>query len=240
MPYEQLKRASQELVLHYLDGFRATQPTDSQCPNWEDIVLNERWQVVLCCMVDKNDGPGILGNLFEMSYEDIRKAKSRHKVCDRCFSSGCAYLVCNPFGIAPKVHPSADVISVSAEELAHIVFVERPPSCAGYFETASRLAGDRLLVEGWARDPVKDCPAPEIILLDEKRGIIACGPVNIERDDAVRAANLDLNRMRNCGWRIAIQSKPSSSQPQHIIGYAFNRAEKVAYRLVNIMRVRAR
>ena len=236
MPHEQRERASQELMLDYLDGLLASQPSDFRCSSWDDLVLNERRQVVLCCMVDKNEGPGILGNLSEMSGEDIRKAKSGHKICDRCLSSGCAYLACNPYRVLPKTRPSANVGAISAEELAQVVFVERPPACAGFFERAASLIGNWLKVEGWARDPVRGCPPQEILVLNENREAIACEPVNIERDDVIRMANLDPGRMRNCGWRIHVQL--DLSQPQYLTAYALNRAEKVAYRLANRMRVR--
>jgi hypothetical protein len=239
MPYEQLKQASQELVLHHIEALRSRQPAGYECRNRNELTLNERCQVLLCCTVDKNDGPGVLGDLFHMSYDAIREAKARHEICHRCLSSACAYLINNSPII--KAMPEAAVATApSPADFAGVVYVEQPPSCAGAFEAVSPSPLDSLTLEGWARDPVNDCAAQEILLLDEDRKVVACAPVNQRREDVAQAANFDPVRMRNCGWRVRFRRDRLSPGRQYLLGYALNRTGKAAYRLSNVARLPAR
>ena len=239
MPYEQLKRASQELFLYHVESLRSRQPAGFECRNREELVLNERCQVLLCCSGGMNDNSGVLGDLFQMSYDAIREAKSRQEICQRCVSAGCAYLMCN----SPVLEnmPEASVPGVcSPGDFADVVYVEQPPSFTGAFEKVSPSVLDSMLVEGWARDPAKDCAAGEILLLDEKRKVVACAPVNQRREDVVRAGKFDPARMQNCGFRIRFRQDRLMPGRQDLSGYTFNRAANVAYRLQNIVRLPCR
>jgi pyruvate-formate lyase-activating enzyme len=232
MPYEQLKRASQELVLYYVEDLRASQPADFQCKQWNELTLNERCQVVLCCAATKNKGPGILGDLFQMSDEAIRQAKAGHQLCSRCLASGNAYWGHHPLRVR-TIPQAANAALRSPDDFAGVSFVEQPSSCAGLFNGVSLSDFGTLIAQGWARNPAGDCAANEILLVDDRRRIVACGPVNLPREDIVQAANLDHARSRNCGWRIRFDRHHLSTGSQRLFGYAFDRATKTAYRLSN-------
>jgi hypothetical protein len=236
MPYEQLKRASQELVLHYVEGLRTSRPADFECPAWGELTLGERCQVLLCCAVDKSGGPGVLGDLFGMSSDAIQKAKAKHVLCKRCMAAGCAYLFYHPRKIPARPHPSADATVYVPEQFANVAFMEKPPSCAGYLESVSPAAyPNSVVVEGWARDPVKDCAAREVLLADETGKVVARGPVNMRRKDVVEAGGFDLARMRNCGWRLRFRRDQIPPGTRHLVGYAFDQDGNVAYRMGNKM-----
>jgi len=238
MPYAQLRRASQDLLLHHIDGLRAAQPPGFECPNREDLTLNERCQVVLCCMVDKNEGCGVLGDLFGMSLDEIREARAGHDLCRRCLSSGCAYLFSYRRRVRPTSHPSADGTVYSITPLAGVVFKDQPASCAGYIEAVSPSGHpNSLMAEGWARDPVADGPPEAVLLLDDTRKVIAWEQVNLRRRDVAPAGGFDPVRMRYCGWRVRFQRDRLSPGAQYLIGYAFNVDDKIAYRMANKMRL---
>lgn len=61
------------------------------CPQWDYIVIDESGQLLLCCGVTSYDSETVLGNILNMSSEEIMKTKLNHSFCKECISSGIAH-----------------------------------------------------------------------------------------------------------------------------------------------------
>lgn len=64
--------------------------TNYHCPGLDLIIINEIGQLMICCCVTRGDSEYILGNILEMSAEEIWKAKFNNQLCIECTSSGLA------------------------------------------------------------------------------------------------------------------------------------------------------
>jgi len=93
-----LARADDELCLDKLRHQLAQSPPDYHCPQWENIAINERGDLLLCCgaprVGDTYDPGFLLGSFLDMSAEDIARAKTPGSVCRDCNANGISYL-CN-------------------------------------------------------------------------------------------------------------------------------------------------
>lgn len=94
--YEKLKDMSKDLLLYYVDDLIASSPKDYTCPQYELLAIDEKCEVITCCGISKDNADYSVGNLFELSAEEIRKGKLSKKVCAKCLSSGLAYWGHNP------------------------------------------------------------------------------------------------------------------------------------------------
>jgi len=61
-----------------------------RCPAWDFLVVDEIGQLLLCCGVSRYDSDHVLGNILEMSAEEIWKSKLSDALCNGCISSGLA------------------------------------------------------------------------------------------------------------------------------------------------------
>ena len=60
------------------------------CPEWDAIVVDETGQLLVCCGYTRYDSGSGLGNILDMSLEEIFNKKSSASLCDGCISSGLA------------------------------------------------------------------------------------------------------------------------------------------------------
>ncbi|MCD6326612.1 hypothetical protein J7M28_03525 [bacterium] len=96
MPRAEQERASMELVLSHVKELVAQMPPDYHCPQHDILVLDENYNLLPCCIVGTDVEKYGLGNLFDLSLDEIRKLKTYQPYCKSCLSSGACYLVHNP------------------------------------------------------------------------------------------------------------------------------------------------
>ena len=92
-PDEQRSEMKEQIITSLIDEFAQKAPKDYICPQNRKIVLDDNWQVVPCCRLTANEQ---LGNLFELSREEIEKRKKACKYCPSCIESGQSYIVHRP------------------------------------------------------------------------------------------------------------------------------------------------
>lgn len=70
-------------------------PDNWICPLTKELVVDERLQVINCCMATRNDKQGYerIGSLFE--YHDIISERCQSEVERRCLMHGVGYAICN-------------------------------------------------------------------------------------------------------------------------------------------------
>lgn len=58
------------------------------CFMWESLVIDENGQLLLCCGIPNEDTAHVLGNVLEMSAEEIWQKKLSDPICNRCILVG--------------------------------------------------------------------------------------------------------------------------------------------------------
>lgn len=86
-----LQEASQQLLLSDFTHSVGSGECNDPCPQWGTLNIDEYCNVVLCCMVPKGHPDYSIGNLFDLSAEEIQTGKISKSVCHACKSSGLAY-----------------------------------------------------------------------------------------------------------------------------------------------------
>ena len=71
-------------------SYYANRSNGYHCDLQDMLVIDEIGQLLLCCTVTNEDPNCILGNILQMSAEDILKKKIFNSICDRCVRSGIA------------------------------------------------------------------------------------------------------------------------------------------------------
>lgn len=100
---EDVKELSEKHIFGDLLKKRALSATaDYACPQNEFIVLGHNWEVVPCCILTENNS---LGTLFDMSLEDIRKAKAGNPLCTECIASKQHYVIHSPTEFRFSIDP---------------------------------------------------------------------------------------------------------------------------------------
>lgn len=94
LPENRKDEAGKDLFLDYilegLDRIKKESNEDYHCPEWDRLVIDETGQLLLCCGVTRYDSEHVLGNILEMSEQEIWRSKSRMPFCSECISSGVA------------------------------------------------------------------------------------------------------------------------------------------------------
>lgn len=100
LPKERLKQAEKEIFVDYLsnglDYHKKKSENDNYCDQWNNLVIDETGQLLLCCGVTNHDKDYILGNVLEMSAKEIMHKKVSDSKCKDCISSGI------PRALGPK------------------------------------------------------------------------------------------------------------------------------------------
>jgi MoaA/NifB/PqqE/SkfB family radical SAM enzyme len=92
---EVLKEACKDLLLFYVDDIIKCRPSNYHCPQYEYLVIDEKFNVLTCCLVPKNHPDYFLGSLFDLSFDDIKAQKKSRAVCVECNNSGLSYWIHN-------------------------------------------------------------------------------------------------------------------------------------------------
>lgn len=85
-----VKEGQKELFTFWYDEYSKLRPDNYNCPQNDNLVLNQNWDLLLCCR--KNI---ILGNLFEMSLADIHNRKEQNQDCKECKKNNIDFLLHN-------------------------------------------------------------------------------------------------------------------------------------------------
>lgn len=86
-----LKKASEQLLLYYVDDLIKKCPLDYTCPQFDKLVIDELNNVLTCCAVPKDSRSYSLGSIFDLSSKDIHDKKTHQAICEDCLKSGIAY-----------------------------------------------------------------------------------------------------------------------------------------------------
>jgi hypothetical protein len=57
------------------------------CPAWDDVVVDEQGRLLICCGTDAKTA---IGNVFDTSYDEMRRRKIAHPLCKVCKETGVA------------------------------------------------------------------------------------------------------------------------------------------------------
>ncbi len=98
MDYKELKQASQDLFLHYVNDLleEKKQVQGLACAQFNSLAIDENCNVVTCCILDKRNPGYVIGNLFELEPDQIPQLKTSQPVCQECDNLGIWYLVQRP------------------------------------------------------------------------------------------------------------------------------------------------
>ncbi len=90
LPYDLLKRISQDLFLFEIERNLEEAPAQYACPQNQFLVLDEESNVLLCCQVPKQ-ADFFAGNLLRDDVQLIWEKRRSNPVCSKCVDSGLAY-----------------------------------------------------------------------------------------------------------------------------------------------------
>lgn len=93
--YPEIKKASEELFLFYLDDKVNEKPDHYQCPQFQMLTIDEHCNIILCCSVGKECDDYSLGSLFNLSQSQIQELKLTREICNECDQLGINYLIHN-------------------------------------------------------------------------------------------------------------------------------------------------
>jgi MoaA/NifB/PqqE/SkfB family radical SAM enzyme len=67
---------------------------DYDCPAWDDVVVDERGRLLICCGTDSQSS---VGGVFDLTFDEMRNRKIRSGLCKVCKDSGVAEWAHNNF-----------------------------------------------------------------------------------------------------------------------------------------------
>ena len=95
MDIDELKKVSKELLLYYVDDFIKLNK-NYKCSFIENqIVIDENLNYATCCILPKNHHGYKIGNINNLSKEQLIKMKSSQPVCKECYDAGITYWINN-------------------------------------------------------------------------------------------------------------------------------------------------
>lgn len=111
LPQERIEQAQKDLFLQHtrkMVAYHKKKSKNYHCPAMDYLVIDEIGQLLTCCGFTRYDSDYVLGNILEMSAEEIWKHKNSHQLCNECISSGLARWSTNmgSVGLRDKPWPS--------------------------------------------------------------------------------------------------------------------------------------
>ena len=88
---ERREQAETDLFLDYISdilAYHKQRSTRYSCFMWDHLVIDEAGQLMLCCGMTHHDEEHVLGNVLEMSAEEIFQKKFSDPICNSCIASG--------------------------------------------------------------------------------------------------------------------------------------------------------
>lgn len=84
---------NKHIITTIIDDVATESPKKYKCPQLTKIVTDEKWNVVPCCRLTTDQS---LGNLFDMTIDEILCKKKNCQYCPACIESGQSYIVHQP------------------------------------------------------------------------------------------------------------------------------------------------
>lgn len=97
LPKEDLSKIEQDILVDRIDKgimYYKRKSQNYHCPQWDYIVISEAGELLLCCGLTRYDY--VLGNVLDMTLEEIFNKKLADSYCDECVHSGLAGFVHSP------------------------------------------------------------------------------------------------------------------------------------------------
>lgn len=112
--YDEEKVESIELQLYtsFYKQLQSQRPKEYICPQFRRLVLDESCNVITCCGVDKTFySQALIGNLFELNFEQIKNRKTNMIICSDCQSLGMDYIGHNTVASQYQMEPESYKVS---------------------------------------------------------------------------------------------------------------------------------
>jgi len=105
--YNTLKEIGEDLFLYYINDLRRDRPEHYACPQiYNALAIDEQLNVLTCCGIDPYMEDTKLGNLYEMTIEELQLRKKSAKFCTKCQREGIDYLFHNQLPGIALISPS--------------------------------------------------------------------------------------------------------------------------------------
>lgn len=88
---DRLTQAKKDIFLEHISkelSYHKKRSKGYHCALWNDLVIDENGELILCCNVTNNDSKQVLGHILKMSINDIWYNKLSNPLCKPCISSG--------------------------------------------------------------------------------------------------------------------------------------------------------
>jgi glycosyltransferase involved in cell wall biosynthesis len=121
------------------------------------------------------------------------------------------------FALAPEMNTLVDRI------------IDSPSDVIGWLDFV-KVEGNRITVNGWARDLFTGKPAEEVIIVNQGKNILSYTNVTQPREDV--AAHFQDQRMLHSGWSVTFDKNLLTKGSDSLIAYALWRKERKAIRLL--------
>jgi len=85
------RQAQSDLFLEHISqglAYHKQRSKHYRCFMWDQLVIDENAQLLLCCGMNSFEREHVLGNILEMSAEEILRKKSLDPICPICIASG--------------------------------------------------------------------------------------------------------------------------------------------------------
>ena len=93
LPEAFLARAMDELILEGQPALLASRPEDYVCPQFDMLTVDEKGQLVTCCLAPKTSADYAYGTPFELTGEEILERKVTRNLCKECSALKIDYWV---------------------------------------------------------------------------------------------------------------------------------------------------
>lgn len=104
---EKVEVIESQLYTDYYKQFQLQRPNEYICPQFSRLVIDESFNVLSCCSVDKEYySQALVGNLFEMSLDKLKQRKTSMLICSECQSLGIDYLGHTPVQTMYQLEPA--------------------------------------------------------------------------------------------------------------------------------------
>ncbi|MDX8378169.1 MAG: radical SAM protein [Mariprofundales bacterium] len=92
-----LQKVSRELLMYYVDDHIMQMPNEYSCPQFDYLSIDEKCNILTCCVLPKTHKDYSLGNLFDVNINRLNNMKRSQEVCKTCIESGLSYWAHNTY-----------------------------------------------------------------------------------------------------------------------------------------------
>jgi hypothetical protein len=97
LPDDRRQDAQRDIFFdHMVEAIRSYRggASEYRCPAWDDVVVDERGRMLVCCGTDAQTS---VGDALALSYEEMRRRKMQSSICRACKEKGVAEWAHNNF-----------------------------------------------------------------------------------------------------------------------------------------------